>query len=242
MTDLSRTLKTTPERSHRSSDSTPALLFDLDGTLIDSVYEHVDAWASALADAGIVLPKWKIHRRIGMSGQSFVTELLREHVTRKRGISIERLESERGAKFKKVIPKLKVLPGARELLRHLSRVKVRWAIATSGERSQVGRLLRDLNIPKSIPVVTGDDVQRAKPAPDVFVMAAEKLETTVSESVIIGDSPWDMLAAVRKGGLAVGLLSGGYSDEELWRAGAIRIYESPADLLVHLEDLGIPGK
>ena len=242
MTRLSRRLKTTPERSQRDSDSTPALLFDLDGTLIDSVYEHVDAWASALADAGIVLPKWKIHRRIGMSGQSFVKELLREHITKRRGISIGRLEKRHGTLFKKCIPGLKVLPGAREVLKHLSQAKVRWAIATSGERSQVDRMLKNLDVPKSVPVVTGNEVRRAKPAPDVFVLAAEKLGTTVSDSLIIGDSPWDMLAAVRKGGLGVGLLSGGYSDEELWRAGAIRVYESPSDLLVHLEDLGIPGK
>ena len=242
MTDRSRRLNTTPERSQRNSDSTPALLFDLDGTLIDSVYEHVDAWALALVDAGIVLPKWKIHRRIGMSGQSFVKELLREHVTKKHGISIEWLQKRHGTNFKKRIPELEVLPGARELLKHLSQAKVRWAIATSGERSQVDRLLKDLDVPKSVPVVTGDEVKRAKPSPDVFVLAAEKLGTTVSDSVIIGDSPWDMLAAVRKGGLGVGLLSGGYSDEELWRAGAIRVYESPADMLVHLEDLGIPGK
>ena len=231
-----------PERRGKKAESTPALLFDLDGTLIDSVYEHVDAWASALRDSGIILPKWKIHRRIGMSGQSFVKELLREQIVNARGISIERLEKRHAANFTRQIPTLKTLPGARELLKHLSRIGVRWAIATSGERSQANRLLEGLDIPKSIPVVTGDDVKRAKPSPDVFVVAAEKLGTTVSESVVVGDSPWDLLAAARRNGLGVGLLSGGYADEELWRAGAIRVYDSPADLMVHLEDLGIPGK
>jgi phosphoglycolate phosphatase-like HAD superfamily hydrolase len=127
------------------------------------------------------------------------------------------------------------------LLKHLSSIKVRWAIASTGKAEQTMRLLKPLNIPKSIAVITGDNVEKTKPAPDAFVLAAERLGVSIQESVVVGDSTWDLLAAVRKRALGVGLLSGGYGQEELERAGAFRIYESPADMLTHLEQLGVPG-
>jgi HAD superfamily hydrolase (TIGR01549 family) len=228
--------------SRKQKSDFPAFLFDVDGTLIDSVYEHVDAWSKALRSAGIVLPKWKIHRRIGMSGKSFIHELVREHSLR--GVQtqrIERLEQQHDNEFSKRIPSLEPVPGARDLLKHLSSIKVRWAIASTGKAEQTMRLLKPLNIPKSIAVITGDDVEKTKPAPDAFVLAAERLGVSIQESVVVGDSTWDLLAAVRKRALGVGLLSGGYGQEELERAGAFRIYESPADMLTHLEQLGVPG-
>jgi HAD superfamily hydrolase (TIGR01509 family) len=217
----------------------PALLFDLDGTLIDSVYEHVAAWSGALRSEKIMLSNWAIHRHIGMSGSSFVKELTRE-AKRKRSMNIERLEAKHDAAFNKV--KLEVLPGSAALLRHLIRVKVKFAIATTGGKAATTRLLSLLNVPQGVAVVTGDDVKRAKPAPDVFVLAAEKLGVPIGDCIVIGDSTWDVLAAARKSALGVGLLSGGYSREELERAGAFRVYADPADLLLHIEDLGIPGE
>jgi HAD superfamily hydrolase (TIGR01549 family) len=228
--------------SRKQKSDFPAFLFDVDGTLIDSVYEHVDAWSKALRSADIILPKWKIHRRIGMSGKSFIHELVREH--RLRGVQtqrIERLEQQHDNEFSKRISSLEPVPGARDLLKHLSSIKVRWAIASTGKAEQTMRLLKPLNIPKSIAVITGDDVEKTKPAPDAFVLAAERLGVSIQESVVVGDSTWDLLAAVRKRALGVGLLSGGYGQEELERAGAFRIYESPADMLTHLEQLGVPG-
>jgi phosphoglycolate phosphatase-like HAD superfamily hydrolase len=103
-------------------------------------------------------------------------------------------------------------------------------------------LLKKFDLPSNVPVITGDDVAEAKPATDVFVVAAERLGVSVSDSVVIGDSVWDLLAAGRKNGLGVGLLSGGYGPQELEGAGAFRVYQDPADLLAHIEDLGIPGK
>lgn len=217
----------------------PTLLFDLDGTLIDSVYEHVSAWVAALRSEGIVLPAWKIHRHIGMSGKSFVRELARE-AGWKRPLDIDRLEKKHDAAFAK--SKLEVLPGAEALLRHLQKLGVRWAIATTGGRRQTDRLLRYLKIPRGVEIVTGDDVERAKPAPDIFVAAAERLGVEIGDCIVIGDSTWDVLAAGRKSALGVGMLSGGYSQEELERAGAFRVYADPQDLLIHIEDLGIPGK
>ena len=228
--------------SHNTAPRMPAFLFDVDGTLIDSVYEHVDAWAKALKSAGIVLANWKLHRRIGMSGESFIHELLRETGRSKlRPGELERLEERHAAEFSKRIPSLEPLPGARELLRHLSAIKVRWAIATTGNAKQTKRLLKPLQIPKNVPIVTGDDVDRTKPSPDAFVLAAERLGVSIEDSIVVGDSVWDLLAAVRKRALGVGFLSGGSGLEELNGAGAFRVYSDPADLLAHLEQLGVPG-
>jgi phosphoglycolate phosphatase-like HAD superfamily hydrolase len=122
----------------------------------------------------------------------------------------------------------------RQLVRDLP-----WAIATTGGRKQTERLLEVLGLsPKTI-VVTGDEVVKAKPSPDVFVLAAQRLRVPIERCIIVGDSIWDMLAAGRRRALGVGVLSGGYSQEELEQSGAFRVYEDPADLLKHIEDLGI---
>jgi HAD superfamily hydrolase (TIGR01509 family) len=228
--------------AHKRGSDLPAFLFDLDGTLIDSVYEHVQAWSKALSTVDIVLPKWKLHRRIGMSGQSFLHELLREKgLGRLRPSDIEGLERRHAAEFSKSIPNLKPLPGARDLLKHLASIGARWAIATTGKAKQTTRLLQLLNIPRGVPVITGDDVDKAKPSPDVFVSAAQRLGVSIEDAIVIGDSVWDLLAAVRKRALGVGLLSGGSGKEELQVAGAFRVYDDPADLLIHIEQLGVPG-
>ena len=231
-----------PAPSRTDRPDFPAILFDLDGTLIDSVYEHVLAWSRALRSEGIGLPAWKIHRHIGMSGSSFVRELLREVNSRKRQsqLEIDRLEKKHAAEFKKM--RLEMLPGARQLLAHLQKIGVRWAIATTGAKKQTQRLLKDLKVPPEVPVVTGDDITKAKPSPDIFVKAAERLSVPLSDCIVVGDSVWDVLAAARRSALGVGLLCGGYGQEELERAGAFRVYADPADLLVHIEDLGIPGQ
>src|ERR1700724_900071 len=224
-----------PDAAH----SIPPLLLDLDGTLFDSIYEHVVAWREALEDAEIRLPNWKIHRRIGMSGKLFLPALLRELGEKADKAKIQSIEKVRSVIFGKKIQEIRILPGAKELLAFFTKIGLRWALATSGERSQVDQLLRGLNIPSTVPVITGDDVKTAKPAPDSFVLAAQRLGVSAHESIVIGDSPWDLLAAQRMKALGVGLLCGGYSETELERAGAYRVYEDPADLLAHIEELGI---
>jgi HAD superfamily hydrolase (TIGR01549 family) len=219
--------------------SIPPLLLDLDGTLVDSVYEHVIAWREALEDAEIRLPNWKIHRRIGMSGRLFLPTLLRELGKNIDKSEIQSIECVRSGIFKKKIPEICVHAGAKELLQFFERIGARWAIATSGERSQVEQLLKNFAIPSAVPVITGDDVPTAKPAPDSFVVAAQRLGVSPLDSIVIGDSPWDLLAAQRMKGLGVGLLCGGYAESELEGAGAYRVYEDPADLLKHIEELGI---
>jgi HAD superfamily hydrolase (TIGR01509 family) len=222
-----------------TAQSIPPLLLDLDGTLVDSVYEHVMSWREALEDAEIRLPNWKIHRRIGMSGKLFLPTLLRELGEKRDKAEIQSIERVRSGIFKKLIPEIRVLPGAKELLEHFDKIGARWAIATSGDRAQVEQLLKNFDIPSKVPVITGDDVTASKPAPDVFVLAAQRLGASPLESIVIGDSPWDLLAGQRMKALGVGLLSGGYAESELERAGAYRVYEDPGDLLAHIEELGI---
>ena len=222
-----------------SAKAVPPLLLDLDGTLVDSVYEHVMAWREALEEVEIRLPHWKIHRRIGMSGRMFLPTLLRELGQRIHKDEIDFIEKTRRTIFNKKIPEIRLLPGAKELLQFFTKIGAPWALATSGDRHQVTQLLKDLEIPADVPVITGDDVQLAKPAPDSFVVAAQRLGVPEDKSVVIGDSPWDLLAAQRMKALGVGLLSGGYAESELERAGAYRVYQDPGDLLAHIEELGI---
>ncbi len=233
----SRTTKANGERL-----GFPAVLFDLDGTLIDSNYHHVIAWERALRSAQIVIPAWKLHRRVGMSGKSFLPELLRETVRGRKKINVEKLEKVHDALFNREIRALSPLPGANDLLRHLSRHDIQIAIATTGGRAATMRLLQLLKIPSRMEIVTGDDVEKAKPSPDIFVTAAQRLNVPIQDCIVVGDSAWDLLAAGRKSALGVGILSGGYGQEELERAGAFRIYSDPADMLLHLEQLGLPGK
>lgn len=232
--------KQSASRQEPAATEWPALLFDLDGTLIDSNYQHVAAWSEALRSAQIVIPQWKIHRRIGMSGKSFLKELLRE-LPRKANPDLDQLEKTHDSNFRRYIPRLCSVPGANQLLNHLARHHVRIAIATTGGQAQTSLLLKHLNLPRTIQVVTGDDVEKAKPSPDIFVAAAERLDVAIGNCIVVGDSVWDMLAAGRKSALGVALQSGGYGVEDLERAGAFRVYSDPADMLMHLEQLGLPG-
>lgn len=217
----------------------PALLFDLDGTLVDSVYQHVLAWRSALETEGIDLSVWRIHRRIGMSGGLFLRALDRE-LGRSLGEGVaERLRETHAASYLKLWDQVRPLPGARELLSMLSSIRVPWAIATSGSEETARGPLSMLGIPEGTPIVTRDQVAYAKPNPDLFLAAAERLRVPPGDCFVVGDSIWDLLAAQRAGALGVGLLSGGYGREELDSAGAYRVYDDPADLLAHLDELGI---
>lgn len=218
---------------------TSAFVFDLDGTLVDSVYQHVLAWREALETAGIELAVWRIHRRIGMSGGLLVNALGRETG---RSLTIEdvtQLQSEHARAYARLAGQVRPLPGARELLAQLSRASVPWAIATSGRLASARPALDLLDLPADAVVVTRDAVERAKPDPDLFEAAAHQLGVDVTAAVVVGDSVWDLLAAHRARALGVGLLSGGYGQDELERAGAYRVYQDPADLLRHLDEVGV---
>jgi HAD superfamily hydrolase (TIGR01509 family) len=221
------------------SSAPPALLFDLDGTLIDSVYQHVLAWQEALTGFGIELSVWKIHRRIGMSGGLFVTALLRETGGALSTEQIRALNLAHAEAYARRRDTVRPLPGARELLAALTERGVTWAIATSGLAVAARPALKMLGLPEDTPLVTRDQVRHAKPDPDLFLAAAARVGTDVRSAIVVGDSIWDLLAARRAGCLGVGLLSGGYGREELERAGAYRVYADPADLLAHLDEVGV---
>jgi HAD superfamily hydrolase (TIGR01549 family) len=216
-----------------------AFVFDLDGTLVDSVYQHVLAWQEALEACGIELSVWRIHRRMGMSGGLFVGALLRETGRPVDAELVARLQRFHAEAYRRRAGEVRLLPGSRELLVRLTGAGVPWAVATSGLMEAARPTLELLGVPPGVPVVTRDQVAHAKPDPDLFLAAAERLGADVADAVVVGDSVWDLLAARRARALGIGVLSGGYGREELERAGAYRVYEDPADLLVHLDEVGV---
>src|ERR687893_1916444 len=216
-----------------------AFLFDLDGTLIDSVYQHVIAWREALAQVGVSLAVWKIHRRIGMSGGLFVTALQRELGDELDAETLARLPELHAEAYLRHYDGVLPLPGAAELLSGLSEFGIPWAIATSGAERTAGRARELLGLPDDVPMVTRDQVRYAKPDPDLFLTAAARIDVDIRDSIVVGDSVWELLAARRAGALGIGLLSGGYGREELIYAGAFRVYEDPGDLLAHLDEVGV---
>ena len=206
---------------------------------MDSVYQHVLAWREALETGGIQLAVWRIHRQIGMSGGLFINALLRETGHTVSADEAERMQQIHAEAFSRYASQVRPLPGATELLSYLTRAGVPWAIATSGRIESASLSLRLLGIGNDVPIVTRDQVRHAKPDPDLFLAAAERLGVEISQSVVVGDSIWDLLAARRARALGVGLLSGGYGREELERAGAYRVYNDLADLLRHLDEVGV---
>ena len=220
----------------------PAILFDLDGTLIDSNYQHVNTRSETLLAAGIVIPRWKIHRRVGMSGKAMIQELLRELGHKKDKVDLDQLEREHGRRFRRVISRLQPLPGANQLMKYLSRHGDPICNCDDWGRQPTSLLLKRLELPASTPIMTGDDVEKAKPSPDIFAATARQLDVAINNCIVVGDSVWDLLAAVRQSALGVGFLSGGYGQEELERAGAFRVYSDAADMLMHIEQLGLPGE
>jgi HAD superfamily hydrolase (TIGR01509 family) len=217
----------------------PALLFDLDGTLVDSVYQHVLAWREALEKTGMQLAVWRIHRRIGMSGGLLINALLREtghQVTDEEAAHLQRIHEEA---FARQAAQVRPLPGARQLLDYLTAADIPFAIATSGRIESARPSLQALGVGPEIPIITRDQVRHAKPDPDLFLAAAARLNVDIRDSIVVGDSVWDLLAARRAWALGVGLLSGGYGQDELEQAGAYRVYQDPADLLKHLDEVGV---
>jgi HAD superfamily hydrolase (TIGR01509 family) len=216
-----------------------ALIFDLDGTLVDTVYAHVFAWQRALSEAGFPVDGWRIHRRIGMSGGLFARAVAREIGRELTDEEVARLQRRHGETFREILPERRPLPGAIELLQRLRAAGVTYGIATSGRHPEIDLSLEVLGVPPDTVVVDRGDVQRAKPEPDLFLACQERLGVAIADCYVIGDAVWDLLAARRAGMLSVGLLTGGYGEEELRAAGAFRVYRDAAELLDSLDELGI---
>jgi HAD superfamily hydrolase (TIGR01549 family) len=216
-----------------------ALVFDLDGTLVDTVYAHVFAWQQAFAEAGLPIDGWRIHRRIGMSGGLFARAAAREVGRPLSPGESERLQLRHGELFRGLLPERRPLPGAVELLADLREAGVPHGIATSGRRPEIDASLEALGVGGETVVVERGDVLRAKPEPDLFLACREQLGVPAEECYVVGDAVWDLLAARRARMLSVGLLSGGYGEDELTQAGAFRVYRDPAELRASLDELGV---
>ena len=216
-----------------------ALIFDLDGTLVDTVYAHVFAWQRALLEFGTPIDGWRIHRRIGMSGGLFTRAVVREIGRELTDDEAESLQRRHGEVFREILPGRRPLPGAVELLRALRDGGIVHGIATSGRRPEIDGSLEALGVPPGMVVVERGDVLRAKPEPDLFLACSERLGVPRSECYVVGDAVWDLLAARRAGMLSVGLQTGGYGEDELRAAGAFRVYRDAAELHDSLDELGI---
>jgi HAD superfamily hydrolase (TIGR01509 family) len=218
-----------------------AVIFDLDGTLVDSVYGHVLAWQRVLAEADIMIDAWKIHRLIGMSGGLLAKAAAHDVGKALPETEVDALQKRHGVVYNELLPQRRPLPGAIDLLAHLRRIHVLHGIASSGKREDVQPSLTALDTPDDMVVIDSSDVEHAKPEPDLFLACQQRLNVPPDQCYVVGDAVWDLLAARRAGMLSVGLLSGGYGEEELARAGAYRVYRDPAELLGSLHQLGLRG-
>jgi HAD superfamily hydrolase (TIGR01509 family) len=217
----------------------PALIFDLDGTLVDTVYAHVFAWQRGLAEAGMPIDGWRIHRRMGMSGGLFARAVAREVGRPLDDAEVEAVQQRHGELFRELLPERRPLPGAVELLAELRERGILHGIATSGRRPEIDASLEALGVGPETTVVERGDVLRAKPEPDLFLECARRLGAEPDDCYVVGDAVWDLLAARRAKMLSVGVLSGGYGEEELASAGAFRVYRDVKDLHESLDELGV---
>jgi HAD superfamily hydrolase (TIGR01509 family) len=224
--------------SRDTNDGVLALIFDLDGTLVDTVYAHVFAWQRALSEAGMPIDGWRIHRRIGMSGGLFARAVAREVGRDLTPDEVEAIQRRHGEMFRELLPERRPLPGAVELLAELRDRGIVHGIATSGRRPEIDASLAALGVGEETVVIARGDVPRAKPAPDLFFAAQQALGVDPGDCYVVGDAVWDLLAARRARMLSIGLLSGGYGEEELLSAGAFRVYQDTAELHRSLDELG----
>ena len=216
-----------------------ALIFDLDGTLVDTVYAHIFAWQRALAEAGMAIDGWRIHRKIGMSGGLFTRAVAREIGRELTLQEAEALQRRHGELFRKLLPERRPLPGAVELIEFLYSNQILFGIATSGRRPEINGSLDALHVNEGTVIVERGSVARAKPEPDLFLACQERLGVAAGDCYVVGDAVWDLLAARRAGMLSIGLLSGGYGEDELSKAGAFRVYRDAAELHRSLDELGV---
>ena len=216
----------------------PAVLFDIDGTLVDSNYAHVAAWSRALDDVGHPVDSWRIHRGIGMDSQLLLHDLLGGRAG-DLGEEASRLNSEY---YLAAAGSLRAFAHARELVDAVAARGLQVVLATSAPDDELELLRSVMGIDDTVAVVTSaGDVDQAKPAPDVVQVALARAEAQPGEAIMVGDSVWDVRGAAAAGVPCIGLLSGGTGRLELLEAGAIAVYDDAGDLLAHLDDSPIAG-
>jgi HAD superfamily hydrolase (TIGR01509 family) len=214
-----------------SRSGRPAAILDVDGTLVDTNYHHAVAWYRALRQHGTIVPLWRIHRHIGMGGDQLVAALAGEEFDAEHGDDVRAAETALYAVF---IEEVEPLPAARDLLVALNDRGHAVVLASSAKKQEVDHYL-DLLDARDLADhwTTSDDVERTKPAPDLVVAAVEKAGG--GAAVMVGDSTWDCKAAERAGLETIGVLTGGFSPEELLESGAACVYESLADVCEQIE-------
>ena len=210
------------------------VLFDVDGTLVDTSYQHTIAWWQALRDAGLKVPMREIHRAIGMGSEPLLEHLI--------GRTDEDITLGHDHHYAPYLERVQAFAGAGDLLRACKQRGLVVALATSSEESQLGRLRRGIAADEAIDVVTtGSDVERTKPAPDLVQVALEQASLRPEDAVMVGDTRWDVEAAAKAGLPCIAVMTGGWSEAELRAAGAVEVWASPADLLAHLDESAIGG-
>jgi len=208
--------------------SREGILFDVDGTVVDSNDAHARAWRTALAAAGFVVPYDEVRRRIGMGGDKLLPELTGLDEEEPRAKAIE--ERRRRVFLEQELPTIRAFPGARDLLERLGTEGFRLAVASSAERSELGRVLEQAGLDHLLRVRTSSsDADRSKPDPDIVVAALREIDTPADRAMMIGDTPYDVQAARRAGVPILAFRCGGWTDDAL--RGAIAIYDGAADLL-----------
>jgi HAD superfamily hydrolase (TIGR01509 family) len=210
----------------------PAVLFDIDGTLVDSNYLHVSAWLRAFDAEGLPADGWRIHRCIGMDGTTLVRTLAEDASQD----TLDRLKDRHSEFYKETTALLQPLPGARDLLRWVAEHGVQVVLATSAPEDELATLRELLDCEAVISAVTSsEDVDTAKPKPDIVNVALERAGVNAEDAVFVGDAVWDCEAAKRAGVPSIGVQSGGVSPAELRDAGAAEVFEDAGDLLAHVD-------
>ena len=209
-------------------------ILDIDGTLVDTNYHHVIAWARAFAEHEIVLPLWRIHRHIGMGGDQLVAALCGDRVEHELGDEIRAAEGER---YSELIGEVKTMEGSRELIEALKERDHAVVLASSAKEDEADHYL-DLLDARSIADAwtTSADVEETKPAPDLVQTALKRVQDHPGPAVMVGDTPWDVKAAAAADVETIAVVTGGFSSQELREAGAAAVFESVAELCERLEE------
>lgn len=215
------------------------LIFDLDGTLVDSVYLHVAAFQRALCEAHVDIPLYEVHKRVGMTGELMLHALSDAFDLRLDQAQITAIDAAHTRYYRELNGCARPVPGARDVWQALDARDVPYAVVTSAGKEDADDLLAAIAYPKGAIAITKDDDAPSKPAPDAFERAARRLHVPLKEAIIVGDSVWDMMASRRARALGIGVLTGGYGQQELEAAGAFRVYRDIADMTKKLDELGL---
>jgi HAD superfamily hydrolase (TIGR01549 family) len=203
-----------------------AAILDIDGTLVDTNYQHAIAWYRAFRDNELILPVWRIHRHIGMGGDQMVGAVAGDDFEERRGDQVREAESEH---YKSLIDEVEPMDGARDLIAALCESERAVVLASSAKEDEVEHYIDLLDCRDIVDGwTTSADVESTKPEPDLVHAALEKVEA--DEGVMVGDTPWDVKAARKAGVDTIAVLTGGFSEAELREAGAVEVFESVREL------------